>query len=187
MSCSMYWMGLGEWHFQKLKCKIGIKPILVWCCQKKIKRLLCLKKKPFKIKQQIIQSLFASNFDRYFFLCASLEMVDFSNDLRRYQEGIFFHTSIVTYIHFQKGETACQVVPWLCRKCRPRSSSSLDKASRSVEINNIMSLVVKCLNDRTAYLIPCSMFWTLPKILPEISISHNNIKGSCERTNYLSI
>lgn len=120
--------------------------------------MLSEKNKPFKIKQQIIQSLFASKFDRYFFLCASLETVDFSNDLRRYQEGIFFHTSIVTYIHFQKGETACQVVPWLCRKCRLRSSSSLDKASRSVEINNIMSLVVKCLNDRTAYLIPCSMF-----------------------------
>lgn len=150
--------GTGRMTFPEIEMQDWNKTDTSLMLSEKNKKTIVLKKKPFKIKQQIIQSLFASNFDRYFFLCASLEMVDFSNDLRRYQEGIFFHTSIVTYIHFQKGETACQVVPWLCRKCRPRSSSSLDKASRSVEINNIMSLVVKCLNDRTAYLIPCSMF-----------------------------
>lgn len=45
---------------------------------------------------------------------------------------------IVTYIHFQTDETACQEGPWLCRKCMLQNSSSLDKASRSVTTNNMV-------------------------------------------------
>lgn len=37
----------------------------------------------------------------------------------------------VTYIHFQKDGTACQVGPKLCRKYRQQYSSFLDKASKS--------------------------------------------------------
>lgn len=38
----------------------------------------------------------------------------------------------VTYIRFQTGGTASQGGPWLCRTCRLLYSSSLDKASGSV-------------------------------------------------------